>query len=60
MKHKGEIGRCSIANHPGEVEPGAVPHREGARRMSPEKAEPFIYKRKDPQINFLSLNYFWL
>ena len=38
MKHKADIGRCTIANHPVEVEPGAVPHHEGARRMSPEKA----------------------
>ena len=27
------------SKHPVEVEPGAVPHHEGARRMSPEKAE---------------------
>ena len=39
MKHKADIGRCTIAKHPVEVEPGAIPHREGARRMSPEKAE---------------------
>ena len=39
MKHKADIGRCVIAKHPVDVEPGAVPHREGARRMSPEKAE---------------------
>ena len=37
MKHKADIGRCTIAKHPVEVEPGAIPHREGARRMSPEK-----------------------
>ena len=39
MKHKADIGRCTIAKHTVEVEPGAVPHRECARRMSPEKAE---------------------
>ena len=39
MKHKADIGRCTIAKHTVEVEPGAVPHREGARRMSPEEAE---------------------
>ena len=39
MKHKADIGRCTIAKHPVELEPGAVPHREGARRMSPEKVE---------------------
>ena len=39
IKHKADIGRFTIAKHPVEVEPGAVPHREGARSMSPEKAE---------------------
>ena len=39
MKHKADIGGCTIAKHTVELEPGAVPHREGARRMSPEKAE---------------------
>ena len=39
MKHKADIGRCTIAKHPVEVEPGAIPHREGARMISPEKAE---------------------
>ena len=39
MKHKDDIGRCTIAKNPVEVEPSAVPHCGGARRMSPEKAE---------------------
>ena len=39
MKHKADIGRCTIAKHPVEVEPEAILHREGARRMSPEKSE---------------------
>ena len=39
MKHKADIGRCKNAKHTVEVEPGATPHREGARRMSCEKAE---------------------
>ena len=39
MKHKADIGRCTTAKHPVELEPGATPHREGARRMSPDKAE---------------------
>ena len=39
MKHKADIGRCKSAKHTVEVEPGATPHREGARRMSCEKAE---------------------
>ena len=36
MKHKADIGQCTIAKHSVELEPGAVPHREGARRMSPK------------------------
>ena len=39
MKYKTDIGRCTIAKHPVELESGPVPHREGARRMSPERAE---------------------
>ena len=39
MKFKGDIGKCKTAKHLVEVEPGAVPHCEGARRMSPDKAE---------------------
>ena len=38
MKHKADIGRCKIAKHKIEIEPNAEPHREGARRMSPDKA----------------------
>ena len=39
LKYKADIGKCKTAKHTVEVEPGAVPHREGARRMSPDKAE---------------------
>ena len=39
MKHKADLGRCTNAKHPFEIEPGAIPHREGARSMAPEKAE---------------------
>ena len=40
MKHKADIGRCKSAKHTVEVvDPGDTPHREGARRMSREKAE---------------------
>ena len=38
MKNKSDIGRCKIAKHRIELEPEAIPHREGARRMSPDKA----------------------
>ena len=44
MKHNADIGRCTLAKHPVEVGPGLVPHREGARRMSPEKADVPIGK----------------
>ena len=39
MNYKVDIGNCKIAIHPVEIDPGAVPHREGVRRMTPEKAE---------------------
>ena len=39
MKHKADIGRCKVAKHRIVLEPNVIPHREGARRMSPEKAE---------------------
>ena len=38
MKHKADIGKRTIAKHRIELEPEAIPHREGARRMSPDKA----------------------
>ena len=38
MKNKSDIGRCKIAKHKIELEPEAVLHRKGARRMSPDKA----------------------
>ena len=34
MKNKSDIGRCKITKHRIELEPEAVPHRKGARRMS--------------------------
>ena len=38
MKHKADIGKCTIAIHSIELKPEVIPHREGARRMSPDKA----------------------
>ena len=38
MKNKSDIGRFKIAKHRIELELEAIPHREGARRMSPDKA----------------------
>ena len=39
MEYKADIGTSEVAKHPKEVTPGAIPHREDARRMSPENAE---------------------
>ena len=38
-RHKADIGCCSFVEHEIEHEEGAVPHREGARRMTPHKSE---------------------
>ena len=38
-KHKAHIGCCNFVEHEIELEEGAVPHREGARRMTPHKSE---------------------
>ena len=32
-KHKADIGCCNFVDHETELEEGAVPHSEGARRM---------------------------
>ena len=38
-KHKADIGCCIFVKHEIELEEGAVPHKEGARRMTPHKSE---------------------
>ena len=38
-KHKADIGCCNFVEHEIELEEGAVPHREGARRMTSRKSE---------------------
>ena len=38
-KHKADIGCCNFVEHEIELEEGAVPHREGARRMTLHKSE---------------------
>ena len=38
-KYKADIGCCNFVEHEIELEEGAVPHREGARRMTPHKSE---------------------
>ena len=38
-KHKADIGCCNFVEHKIEIEEGSVPHREGARRMTPNKSE---------------------
>ena len=34
-------GYCNFVEHEIELEEGAIPHREGARRMTPHKSEAF-------------------
>ena len=36
-RHKADIGCCNFVEHEIELEESAVPHREGARRMTPYK-----------------------
>ena len=38
-KHKADIGCCNFVEHKIEIEEGSLPHREGARRMTPHKSE---------------------
>ena len=38
-KHKADIGCCNFVKHEIELEEGVIPHREGARRMTPHKLE---------------------
>ena len=38
-RHKADISCCNFVEHEIELEEGAVPHREGARRMTPHKPE---------------------
>ena len=51
MKHKADIGKCSIAKHRIKLEFGAIPHWEGVRRMSPDKAA----KANQDVMNLLAL-----
>ena len=39
MRHKADIGCCNFDEHEIELEENAVPHREGARRMTPDKSD---------------------
>ena len=38
-KHKADIGCCNFVKYEIELEEGAVPHRQGTRRMTPHKLE---------------------
>ena len=38
-KHKADIGCCYFVGHEIELEESAVPHREGARHMTPHKSD---------------------
>ena len=39
LKHKADIGCCNFVGDEIELEESAVPHREGARRMTPHKSD---------------------
>ena len=41
-KHKADIGCCNFVEHEIELEEGAIPHREGAKRMTPHKLESWL------------------
>ena len=38
-KHQADIGCCNFVEHEIELKEGAVPHRDGSRRMTPIKSE---------------------
>ena len=38
-RHKADIGCCNFVEHEIELEVSVVPHREGARRMTPNKSD---------------------
>ena len=38
-KHKADVGCCNFVEHEIELDESAVPHREGARRMTPHKSD---------------------
>ena len=38
-KHEAGIGCCNFVEHEIELEESAVPHREGARRMNPNRSD---------------------
>ena len=38
-RHKADIGCCNFVEHEVELEESAVPHMEGARRMTPNKSD---------------------
>ena len=49
-RHEADIGCCYFVEHEIELEEGAVPHRKGARRMTPHKLEAcraWVLRKKD-------------
>ena len=38
-RHKVDIGCCNFVEHEIELEENAIPHREGARRMTPHNSD---------------------
>ena len=47
-RHKANIGCCNFVEHEIELEEPAVPHREGARRMTPNKSDACSKRDRDP------------
>ena len=46
-KHKADIGCCNFVEHEIELDESAVPHREGARSMTPNKLDAYRKARSN-------------
>ena len=49
-RHNADIGCCNFVEHEIELEEGTVPHKKGARRMTPHKSEAcraWVLRKKD-------------
>ena len=44
VKYKADFGKCKLAEHPVDVQPGAVPHLDGARE-SPQKRQNVLPRK---------------
>ena len=58
-RHKADIGCCNFVEHEIELEENAVPHREGARRMTPHKSDACRKEIETQLMSFLGFaNYY--